>query len=151
MKLNLLISLAAGFLFIGCTTQQPLTPAVPAQTNAVTGIVTPAIPATFTNVPNTTVMKIVAEGDAIAPVVPAPYNGILTSVLALLAFGATTVATIKNKQLNTASAVATTMTQGIETLGTAAAAVKQSIAKTAVANGNADAVESKVNAVTGSA
>jgi len=46
--------------------------------------------------------------------------------------------------------VATTMAQGVEAAGQAAAAIKQSIAKTAIANGTADAVESVVNKVTGS-
>ncbi len=58
---------------------------------------------------------------------------------------------MKNNQAVTASDVAKTVIQGVEAAGTAAAAIKQSIAKTAIANGNADHVENAVNAVTGHA
>lgn len=160
MKLYTLSSstLALAFsliLIAGCATPQitPGTPAQPAITNAVTGVITPPVAATppVTNyAPNATVGQIVTEGTAVSAVLPQPYGGLVTGLLALLTLGASTVAAYKNKQLNTVQAVQNTIIQGVEAAGTVAAAVKQSIAKTALDNGTADTVQAAVNKVTGS-
>lgn len=133
----------------GCATPT-VTPAQPAITNAVTGVVTLPVPASTNYAPNATVGQIVATGTAVSAVLPQPYGGLVTGLLALLTLGASTVAAYKNKQLNTVQAVQNTIIQGVEAAGTVAAAVKQSIAKTAAANGTADAVETAVNNITGS-
>ncbi len=157
-----LISIAAGFLLIGCATPKILSPAIPAQpaqpaiTNAATGIVTPAlpavaaVPAVITNLPNQTAMKIVSAGNEVAPFVPPPYGDILAGILGVVAAGAGLIARSKNKQLSDVTGVANTIIQGVQSAGTAAAAVKQSIAAMAASNGNADAVEKHVNKITGS-
>jgi hypothetical protein len=150
IKFAAIMAILATAIFAGCATPTILSPAIPATTNAVTGVVTPAVPAVVTNLPNATVAKIVGEGEAIAPYVPAPYSAALNAVLALLTFGAGTIAAIKNRQLNSANAITATIIQGVEKAGTAASAVKTSIAGMAAANGTADAVESAVNKVTGS-
>jgi hypothetical protein len=138
-------------LFAGCATPVTLAPAQPAQTNSVTGTITPATPAVVTNLPNATVTEIVSEGNAIAPALPAPYGTALSAVLGLAALAAGYFAQAKNKQLNTANAVSTAIIQGVESAGTAAAAVKQAVATVSKANGVSDAVEAAVNKVTGSA
>ncbi len=174
MKTNFMLGfmavVAALFLALaltGCSTPSilspakpeiPAQPAQPAITNAATGAISPAlpavaavpaVPAVVTNLPNATVEKIVQEGNAVAPLVPEPYGAALTGLLALLGFGATTIAAIKNKQLASANAVSTAIIQGVESAGTAASAVKTAIAATAKANGVADAVELAVNNLTG--
>jgi hypothetical protein len=136
---------------IGCATPQTISPPLPPMTNAVTGIVTPAVAAVVTNVPNVTYTKIAADGNAIAPLIPAPFGDVLTALLGVGSVLATILARKANGQLNTVQGVANSIIQGVESAGTAAAAVKQAVAKTAMANGNADAVETAVNAVTGSA
>jgi hypothetical protein len=148
--------IGAQFLLVGCATPQILTPAVPAQpaiTNAATGAITPSVPAVAaveTNLPNQTVLKIVSEGEAVSPLLPAPYGTALSALLALLATGAGIVATIQTKGKNQSDAVATSIIQGVESVGTAAAAVKQAVADVSKANGVSDAVEAAVNKVTGS-
>jgi PBP1b-binding outer membrane lipoprotein LpoB len=153
---SLLIA-GSAFLIQGCATPQVLSPAVPAQpasTNTVTGVITPPVPAvaaSVTNLPNATVTKIVAEGDAVAPLIPSPYGTAVTALLGLATLIAGYFAQKKNGQLNTANAVSTAIIQGVESAGTAAAAVKTAVANVSKANGVSDAVEAAVNKVTGSA
>jgi hypothetical protein len=143
--------IAAQFLLVGCATREVLSPAQPAETNAVTGVVTPGVPAVVTNLPNATVTTIAAEGEAVAPLIPAPYGTAVTALLGLATLVAGYVAQKKNGQLNTANAVSTAIIQGVESAGTAAAAVKTAVATVSKANGVSDAVEAAVNKVTGSA
>ena len=141
--------------FAGCAAQVAVSPGQPATTNSVTGVVTPAIPAIYTNIPNPIVTQVASYGTAALPFVPAPYNGILGGVLTLLTLAAGGIAAYKNKQLNTTNAkfnttnaIVSTIVAGVEAAGEAATAVKQSIAKTAIQNGNADDVHEAVQNLT---
>ena len=150
-----LSALVAAALIAGCATPNvtPAQPAQPAVTNATTGVVTPpvaAVPA-VTNGYSTNAQLTAAAPtvSAIAGVIPSPYGNLLNGLFTLVMFGAGAIAAYKNKQLQTVQAVQDTIIQGVEAAGSVAAAVKQSVAKTAAANGTADAVEAAVNKVTG--
>lgn len=140
----------AALILGGCSTPETLFPAIPASTNVITGVVTPATPPVTTNLPNATVTAIATEGNAIAPLLPAPFSTALTALLGLTTLIAGYVAQRKNGQLTTANQVTTAIIQGVESAGTAAAAVKAAVATVSKANGVSDAVEAAVNQVTGS-
>jgi hypothetical protein len=137
-------------LIAGCASPI-VTPGAPASTNAITGQVIPATQTVTNYVPNTTVTTGVAYAQTVAPLVPAPWGEALAAILAITTAVASGIAAKKNGQLNTANAVASTIIQGVESAGTAAVTVKQSVAKQAMANGTANQVEAAVNALTGSA
>lgn len=141
----------AGILLSGCATPVVVSQPLPPMTNALTGAITPAVAAVITNVPNITYTKLAADGNAIAPFLPSPFGDAVKDVLGLGTLIASIVALRKNGQLNTANSVTTAIVQGVESAGTAAAAVKQSIAAMSQANGVSDAVEATVNKITGSA
>lgn len=141
----IVISIIASVYVSGCATRVTLVPAQPATTNEVTGVVTPAVPGIYTNIPNQTVTSSVGYGTQALPFIPQPYNGIVGGVLTLLALGAGAAAAYKNKQLNTANAVVATVVTGVEAAGSIAAAVKQAISKQALADGTADAVHAAVS------
>jgi hypothetical protein len=150
MKIVLSIACAITLLFCGCSTEKILTPAhaaIPASTNEA-GVYIPAVPATpavVTNIPNETVTSVVSYGNAAVPFVPAPWNGVLAGVLALATLGSSTIASIKNRQLNNANAVTATVVAGVESAGELAKAVKAAIATRALRDGTADAVHAAVN------
>jgi hypothetical protein len=154
--LGAMVIAAQILLVTGCATPQVISPAIPgvlAVTNSATGAITPAVPpvaAVVTNLPNQIVLKIVTEGEAVSPLLPAPYSTALNALLALLATGAGIVATIQTRGKNKSDAVATSIIQGVESVGTEAAAVKQAVAAVSKSNGVSDAVEAAVNKVTGS-
>jgi hypothetical protein len=146
---------AALVILAGCATPvvTPGTPAQPAVTNAITGVVTPpvaAAPATTNYIPNATVTEVVSAGQGVSTALPQPYGTALSAILGLVALAAGYVAQKKNGQLSTANQVTTAIIQGVEAAGTAAAAVKASVATVSKANGVSDAVEAAVNQVTGS-
>ena len=110
----------------------------------------PAVPAVITNLPNQTVAGAVNLLQGVAPAIPAPYGSLLTALLGVVTLATGTIAAYKNKQLGTVTAVQNSMIQGVESLGTAAAAVKLAIAAQSKANGVSDATENAVNKITGS-
>jgi len=149
---------ALGIWANGCATPQIIstpTPVVSApQTNPITGAITPpvtnyVVTLTTNYVPNATVTSVTTLASQAVPFVPAPYGEILAGLLAVATTVSTYIAAKKNGQANTANSVASTIIQGVESAGTAAATVKQSVAKMAAANGTSDLVETAVNALTG--
>jgi hypothetical protein len=150
-----LAGIAASAIMCSCATPQT-NPGSPAITNAVTGVVTPAIPPSTTYVPNQTVGQVATVGNGVAAALPPPWGAVLTGALALLTAATSTIAVVKNSnlrktadQLATAQAVHDTIIQGIEAAGAAADAVKQAVAKKALDNGTSDAVDAAVTKITG--
>ncbi len=165
------LAIASSLYLTGCISPKTVAPAVPPQpatTNETTGAITPAVPgapAQVLYVVSPKLAQISSNEAAIyqqyAPIAGAVYppaqpiltvaNEVFGGIMALLTSVSVLYARKKNKQAVTASDVAKTVIQGVEAAGAAAATIKQSIAKTAIANGNADHVENAVNAVTGHA
>jgi hypothetical protein len=149
MKIKLIIITATIALLAGCATPV-ITPGTSSVTNSVTGVVTPATPASTNYAPNATATQIIGYGQAGAALLPSPYSGAATSLLGLATLILGAIAARRNGQLNTANQVTTAIIQGVESAGTAAAAVKLAVASVSKANGVSDAVEAAVNKVTGS-
>jgi hypothetical protein len=152
---------ATSLLLSGCGTvgglfsQQPnVVPAqtnfstviTPASTNAATGVVTPASTnVTATIIPKTTnivyvvspgVQTAIGTGQAIAPLVPTPWNGVAEGGLALLSGVLALVAGWKNKQLTAAQKIAAVVEPVVAGVEAAAGPdVKAAIQSHAVAAG----------------
>lgn len=96
-------AMLAAFAF-GCAT--PNVQTIPAQTNAVSGVVTP--PVTITNyVPNQTAAQVAGYAAQVAPLIPSPYNTLLLALAGVVTAVTGTIAGIKNNQTNAANANAT--------------------------------------------
>jgi len=150
-----LIAPIGGFILVslllcGCASTETIKPAQPAITNAVTGEVTPAVPAVVGYVPNKTVTTIVEDGKAITPFLPPPYREVAETALGLATLISGFFWRVKTKQVRTKQAVIASIIQGVEAAGNAATVVKEAIAATAAANGNGDHVEAEVNKIVGS-
>ena len=178
-KLTLtILSLTAvvAILLSGCMSTQktPAVPAQPSSTNSATGVITPPVPAVPEQVLYVVSPKLayVSSNEAAlygqyAPIVGAVYppaqpiltaaQGIFGAVMSVITGVSVLMVRRKNKEklsiakdLDTANGVAKSIIQGVESAGAAAAEVKKVIANAALKNGNADHVETAVNAVTGS-
>ncbi len=130
----------------GCATEHTLVPYKPAVTN-VDGTITPAVPAVKEFVPNETVTKGVATAEQFVKYVPDPYKTPIEGGLALATAIAGLVAGFQNRQAKKHKSVADTIVAGVEAAGAAADAVKASISKQALSDGNADLVHTAVKAL----
>ena len=153
----LILSIIAACLVGGCISPRTVSAAQPAFTNAVTGVVTPAVPAQVVYVPDTRIAALVSNESALynqyAPIAStiaptaAPFITLGQSIFGGIMSIVTGISLLRARR---ATGVAKTIIQGVESAGPAAAPVKQSIATAALANGNADHVENAVNAIVGS-
>jgi hypothetical protein len=157
---NFILFAAAGALLAGCGTVGGLFTAtpqvVPAQTNVIAaiqpattnnqGIVSPpttnsvvaVTPATTNTVyaVSPTVQAVLQTGQAMAPLAPAPFNGLAEGGLALLSGVLGIIAAWKNKQLNAAQKIAAIVQPVVAGVEAAAnPAVKAAIQSHAVAAG----------------
>ena len=139
----IVITSAAAMLAItGCALTTPIGQTVtpgengnPAVTNQIYGI-KPAV-ATAEETAN-----------AVTPFLPAPYNIAVAGLASLFSAGLGAFVAFRNRNaaVQDWKNVADTVIQGIESAGTAAAAVKQAVASKALANGTADSVHAAVQA-----
>lgn len=137
--------LASALAITGCASRVVVTPEQPATTNAVTGVITPAVPAVITNIPNETATKVIGYGNAVLPFVPAPYGDLLALLLGAAAGVTGFIAKRANAKTARDEATIATIVKGVEAAGEAASAVKVSISNTALARGTSDAVQAAVD------